>query len=88
MPLIWGLWAVLAPLPFVSQRLPLWGAILGLIAGILAGLILNLPSRFLGEPVPLAMRGAAVLGMVVFYYLLWMLVQKAYRFLTTFKAGR
>lgn len=87
-PLVWGLWALLAPARFVPQRLALWGAILGLIAGILAAFVLNLPSRFLGVPLPPAARGAAVLVIVVFYYLLWTLVRTAYRSLTALTSGR
>jgi len=82
-PLVWGLWAVFAPLSWVPQRLPLWGAILGLIAGLLAAFVLNLPARALGVTVPVIVRGVGVVVMVVFYYLLWMLVRVAYRSLGT-----
>jgi hypothetical protein len=47
-PLAWGIWAVLAPSSWVPQRLPTWGAILGVIAGLGAAFVLNLPSRILG----------------------------------------
>jgi hypothetical protein len=77
-PLAWGLWALLAPATWVPRRLPLWGAILGLIAGSLAMFVLNLPSRVFGETVPIAWRGAAVVIIAVFYYLLWMLVRVAW----------
>ena len=69
-PLVWGLWAMLAPAAWVPRRLPLWGAILGLIAGLLAMFVLNLPSQILGEAVPVLRRGIAVLVLVVVYYLL------------------
>ena len=78
-PLMWGLWALIVPKAWVPQRLPLWGAILGLIAGLFAMFVLNLPSRFAGQPVPSLLRGAGVLFAVVLYYLLWMLVRVAYR---------
>ena len=78
-PLVWGLWALLAPVAWVPQRLPLWGAILGLIAGSLAVFAFNLPSRILGATVPSALRGAAVLLIGVLYYLVWMLVRAAIR---------
>ncbi len=32
LPLAWGLWAMLTPRSWLPQSLPLWGAILGLIA--------------------------------------------------------
>jgi hypothetical protein len=63
--------------------LPLWGAILGLIAGVLAAFVLNLPFRVLGETVPVTLRGVGVVVIMVFYYLLWMLVRFAYRSLGT-----
>ena len=78
-PLVWGLWAMIAPKAWVPQRLPLWGAILGLIAGVFAAFVLNLPSQFAGQAVPGWLRGLGVLFGVVFYYLLWMLVRVAFR---------
>jgi hypothetical protein len=87
-PLAWGAWALLAPAAWVPQRLPLWGAILGLMAGSLAAFVLNLPSRVLGETVPGTGRGVAVAVMAVFYYFLWMLVRIAYRSLASTTSGR
>lgn len=78
-PLAWGVWAMLAPSTWVPHRLPLWGAILGLIAGLLVGFVLNLPWRVLGVAVPTLARGVAVVALALFYYLLWMLVRVAYR---------
>jgi hypothetical protein len=82
-PAVWGLWAMLAPAAWVPQRLPLWGAILGLIAGVLVGFILNLASRIAGETVPVILRGLVVVVIGVVYYFLWMLVRVAYRSLGT-----
>jgi len=82
-PAVWGLWAMFAPVGWVPQRFPIWGAILGLIAGLMAAFVLNLPSRFLGETVPVTLRGGAVAAMAIFYYILWMLVRVAYRSLGT-----
>ncbi len=82
-PLAWGLWAMLAPSGWVPQRLPIWGAILGLIAGLLIFLVLNLPWRILEVTVPAILRGVGVLIMVVIYYFLWMLVRLAFRALGT-----
>ena len=78
-PLIWGLWAMATPKAWVPQRLPLWGAILGLILGVFLLLVLNLPSRVRGEELSLALRGFYVPIFAGFYYLLWMLVRIAYR---------
>jgi hypothetical protein len=78
-PLVWGLWAMIAPSGWVPQRLPIWGTILGLIAGLLAFFVLDLPLRVFGVTAPVIWRGVGVVVIVVFYYLLWMLVRVAYR---------
>jgi hypothetical protein len=78
-PAVWGLWAMIAPAAWVPQRLPIWGAVLGLIAGLLASFVLNLPFRVLGVTVPTIWRAVAVVVIVVLYFLLWMLVRLAYR---------
>ncbi len=83
LPAAWGLWAMCAPAGWVPQRLPLWGAILGVIAGFVGAFVLDLPSRISGETVPIALRGVAVVVIVLFYYFLWMLVRVAYRSLGT-----
>ena len=80
-PLAWGLWAVLTPSAWMPNRLPLWGALLGLFAGSMGVFVLNLPSRFLGEPISLLLRGIAVLLGTLLYYLMWMLVRGACRWL-------
>jgi hypothetical protein len=85
-PLAWGLWAMLAPSAWVPQRLPIWGAILGLIAGMLAAFVLNLPLQILGRSVPAAFRGIGVVVIVAFYYVLWMLVRVVYRRLNAWTA--
>ncbi len=78
-PLVWGMWAMLAPRSWVPRRLPIWGAILGLIAGTLAAFVLNVPARILGQTVPAALRGVGVAVIVAFYYALWILVRAVYR---------
>jgi hypothetical protein len=78
-PLVWGLWALLMPKSWLPQRLPLWGAILGVIAGSLGVFVLKLPARISGVPMPAWRQGLAVLFFVGFYYLLWLLVRRAYR---------
>jgi hypothetical protein len=80
-PLAWGIWAVLTPSPWLPKRLPLWGAFLGLLAGSMGIFVLNLPSRFLGEPVSLLLRGIGVLAGTLLYYLMWILVRRAWRWL-------
>lgn len=87
-PLAWGVWALLAPATWVPQRLPLWGAILGLIAGLLAACVLNMPSRVLGKTLSVAGRAVVVAVLTVFYYVLWMLVRVACRALTSAIPGR
>jgi hypothetical protein len=81
-PLAWGLWAMLTPMSWLPHRLPLWGAILGLIAGLLVMFVLDLPGHVIGEPLTPWLRGIGVLLAIGVYYLLWLLVQRAYRALT------
>ena len=76
---VWGVWAMLAPQAWVPDRLPVWGAILGVPAATFAMLVLDLPSRMRGAPVAVSFRLLAVVVLVLFYYLLWMLVRRAYR---------
>ena len=75
-PLAWGLWAMLAPSRWVPARLPVWGAILGVIAGIIAGPLLDLPARLIGL---LDMRWLTLVVGPAFYYVVWLLVPVAYR---------
>lgn len=76
---VWGVWAMLTPQAWVPHRLPLWGAILGVLVGNLVMLVLDLPSRVRGVPVPVGYRTLGVVMLVLFYYLLWVLVRRAYR---------
>ncbi|MGD0694397.1 MAG: hypothetical protein ABSB82_06035 [Terriglobia bacterium] len=78
-PLAWGLWAAFAPGKWVPDRLPVWGAVLGLMGGVLVMFGLNVPSRVLGAVVPVIWRAAGVAVAAVGYYFLWMLVRLAYR---------
>jgi hypothetical protein len=75
-PLAWGLWAMLAPARWVRSRLPIWGAILGIVAGIIAGPVLDLPLRLFGVS---RFRWVPLIVGPIFYYLLWLLVGAAYR---------
>ena len=81
-PLAWGLWAILTPKSWRPQRMPLWGAILGSIAGLWAVLVLDLPARVRGEPLPTWLRGIGVLLAAGVYYLLWLVVRRTYKALT------
>ena len=81
--LVWGLWAMLTPRAWFPDRLPIWGAILGVVAGSLAMFVLNLPSRIREEPVSGVLRGIGAAVLVVVYYLLWILVRRVYRALAS-----
>jgi hypothetical protein len=74
-PFAWGVWAMLAPTNWVPRRLPMWGAMLGLIAGMMAGPVLDLPLRVVGVH---GVRWVPIVVGPVFYYLLWLLVRVAY----------
>ena len=75
-PVAWGLWAMLAPARWVPRRLPLWGAMLGVLAGIVAGPVLDLPLRLGGLR---DMRWITVLVAPILYYIVWLLVPVVYR---------
>ncbi len=74
----WGIWTMLAPRNFVPSRLPIWGALLGLLAGSFVAFVLDVPSRVLGQSVPAGLRVMMVVVIVLLYYLLWMLVRAVY----------
>lgn len=78
-PLIWGLWAMIAPNSWVPDRMPTWGALLGVVAGVLAAFVLDMPSRVLGEQISVGARASGVIVMVVFYFVMWVAVGSAYR---------
>lgn len=81
-PLAWGLWAMLMPKSWLPQRMPMWGAILGVFAELLVVFVLDLPSRFAGEPLPVWLRGIGIPVAIGGYYLLWMVVRRVYRVLS------
>jgi len=78
-PAIWGVWAMLTPRSWMPDRLPVWGAILGLLACANAVFVLNLPQKILGEYVSAFYRAVGVLIAIAVYYLLWMVVRLVYR---------
>jgi uncharacterized membrane protein len=67
---------MLAPAHWVPGRLPIWGAILGIVAGIIAGPALDLPLRLGGLS---GVRWVPLVVGPIFYYFLWLLVRVAYR---------
>jgi len=75
-PVAWGLWAIFAPARRVPNRLPVWGAILGVVAGFVAGPLLDVPSRLGG---PGGARWLALVAGPLLYYVLWVLVGSACR---------
>ena len=75
-PLAWGLWAMMAPAHWVPRRLPLWGAMLGVVAGIVAGPVLDLPLRLGGLR---DLRWITLIVGPILYYVVWLFVPVAYR---------
>jgi uncharacterized membrane protein len=67
---------MLAPARWVRSRLPIWGAILGIVAGIIAGPVLDLPLRLIGLS---GVRWMPLIVGPILYYFLWLLVGLAYR---------
>lgn len=78
-PVVWGIWAVLTPATWMAKRLPLWGAILGLLAGIGGALVLNIPQRIFQIPISFGWRVLLIVPAAGIYYLVWMIVAAAYR---------
>jgi hypothetical protein len=81
-PVLWGVWAMLAPRGWVPGRLPHWGALLGLLIGMVVLLALNAPARVFYVRLPVEVRVGGILVMGGFYYLLWLLVRRVYQSLT------
>lgn len=77
-PLVWGLWALLTPAGWMPDRLPVWGAVLGGLAGVMVFLVLRLPQRFAGVPLPGRVAWLGVPLAVAVYYLLWIAVRRAH----------
>ena len=67
------------PISWVPHRLPLWGAILGVIAGLVVLFGLDMPYRLSGQTLPVYLKVVGVLLAVILYYVLWMLVRAVYR---------
>jgi hypothetical protein len=77
-PGVWGLWIMAAPNAWVPQRLPLWGAILGLMVGTVAMFVINLREKIVAFTPSVLRRALGVLILVILYYLLWMVVRVAF----------
>ena len=80
-PCIWGIWAMIAPAHWVPDQLPYWGAALGFTAALVLLFALELPKRIFNLEISMELQAAAVLGVAVFYYLMWTLVKFTYRHL-------
>jgi hypothetical protein len=77
-PAVWGVWAMLAPRSWTPQRLPVWGAVLGVALGILGAIVMNLPLLLFGQEVSLVLRAIAVPIVAGIYFLLWMVVRRVF----------
>jgi protein-S-isoprenylcysteine O-methyltransferase Ste14 len=73
---------MLSPTGWVPRRLPIWGALLGILAALMAVFALNLPSRVLGVALPTTARALTVLVAALLYYLLWIVVRIVYKSLS------
>ena len=78
-PLVWGFWAAIAPKSWVPNRLPIWGAILGLFAGLFGTFVLNLPHVLFDHELSMAWKLAVVAGLMILYFILWLFVRAGYR---------
>lgn len=83
LPFLWGVWSLLAPRTWVPDRLPVWGAIFGVLLAAVALFVVNVPGRFFGLDLPMAARAVGVALGAGVYFALWMIVRAAYRALAT-----
>lgn len=77
-PAFWGVWAMLAPRAWTPQRLPVWGAVLGVVLGTFGAVVMNLPLLVFGQEVSLVLRAIAVPIVAGIYFLLWMVVRRVF----------
>jgi hypothetical protein len=75
LPVIWGVWAVIMPKSLLLKHIPLWGALLGLIAGVVIVFVLRIPMQLMGEALTGLFKGVLLLAAIVLYYALWHLVK-------------
>lgn len=75
-PVVWGVWAMVAPRAWPLGRLPIWGAILGLIAGTMAAFVLDLPAQVMGVNLTVLQRTLVLPVATALYYVLWILVRR------------
>ncbi len=87
-PAVWGVWAIVAPRRWTPHRLPVWGAVLGVLAAILGVMVLNLPLVVFGLTLSLAVRAVSIPLAAVLYYVLWMIVGRVYAALEPRPAGQ
>ncbi len=73
---------MLAPSKWTPERLPVWGAMLGVVAGLMAAFVLDLPSRIAGFHVAVTARFLGLVVLTVFYFILWTFVRTVFKRLT------
>lgn len=79
LPFAWGAWVALAPRSWVPDRLPLWGAIFGLLLATIVLMVVNMPQQVFAVQWSPAVRAVGVVLAAGVYYLLWMPVRAVYR---------
>ena len=84
-PMVWGVWALLAPKSWWPGKLPAWGGLLGLVASSSALFVLKVPDRVANVTYSTAAKLVGVVIMTLFYALLWMVVGEIYRRLMSSK---
>lgn len=82
LPLVWGVWAMLAPKSWWPDRLERWGAILGAIVGYMVMFVLRVPDRIMAVRFPTPGKLIATAILMLLYAVLWMIVGEIHRRLT------
>ena len=78
LPFVWGVWAILIPSNWLPNRLPHWGALLGIILGAILILGFNFPYLIFELELSILIRILAILVIGAVYFLLWMIVKILY----------
>ncbi|HUK46979.1 MAG TPA: hypothetical protein VLW06_05280 [Terriglobales bacterium] len=77
-PFAWGFWAMLTPREWFPERVPLWGAILGLVLSSFGAFVLDIPARIFETPISVAGSAVLVAAITALYYFVWMIIRSAY----------